>query len=532
MILRNVIKVDYLILTIIVFLGSVRLFVSDFLPIMGDGALHAYLTETIVATGALPPSSNYPPAFHLNAATFAMFAQDAYTFLPAIFGVLNILVVYLFAREITGSRSAPLIAAFLVAIFPYHLLLSSTFFMETLLIFLIFLTLYSHIQFFKTRRRSWLLLTGIFAGISVATKQIAYLLPLIVLAQHFILEMHSAKSLKLGASSFKRGFLIVAVSILISLPFLYYFYATTGTILDPTNPLANLLVFGTGDIDPDATELIYNSGLFKRAHFQPFTSPDRIVEFYNPSSYFYTFHYPEALFIGLVLLGSLFLVKERRAWVVYLLIFVVVYHIGLNVVQHPRHFLFLAMMAFIPLSAAILLPRFLKNQRLRKVASIGILAAILIPASYLYVDGIADASSRYRSMGWLPTGEPFTNLIEAYEFVNQNSAPGDVVADPNAYEALYYTGRETFWLSPRGGADFYYGIYYHDTEILKQSLIENRVKFLMIIHRFVTTGDLNTHQFIRHQDYLFIRDSSLFVLAFETPGVEVYEFVYHVGGAA
>ncbi len=529
---RNLIQIDHLILGIIVLIGSVRFLVSDYLPIMGDGALHAYITETIVATGALPPSSNYPPAFHLNAATFAMFAQDAYTFLPAIFGVLNIIVVYLFTREITDSRAAPLVASFLVAIFPYHLLLSSTFFMETILVFLIFLTLYSHLRFHKTRDRSWLLLTGVFVGISIATKQIAYLLPFVVMAQHVILEIRRTKSLSLTFSGIKDILWLLALAILVALPFLLYFYTTTGTILDPSNPATSFWIFSGGNFDPESFELLYESGLFERAHFQTFTSPSRIVEFYNPSTYFYSnFHYPEALFVGLVLLGSLFLVKERRGLVVYLLIFIIAYHVaGLNWVRHPRHFLFLAMMAFVPLSSSILMPKLMRERRLRKIASIGILTLILLPASVLYVNGIADANSRYYSMGWLRTEEPFTNLIEAYEFVRQNSEPDDVVADPNVYEALYYARRETFWLSPRGGADFYKGIYFHDTELLNRSLLENNVKFVMIVHRFVTTGVLNTHQFIRHGDYLFIKDSSLFGLAFALPGVEVYEFVHHGEG--
>ncbi len=527
---RNLIQIDHIILGIIVFIGSVSFLVSDYLPIMGDGALHAFLTESIIATGSLPASSLYPPAFHLNAALFALFGQEWYTFLPAIFGVLNILIVYLFTRELTGSRSAPLVASFLVAVFPFHLLMSSTFFMETTLIFLVFLTLYSHLRYFRTRERSWLLLTGLFAGISVATKQIAYLLPLIVVVQHVFLGMYRTRSIKLSAHSIKEISMFLALALLISLPFLYYFYATTGTIIDPGNPTTNVWPFSLTGIDPDATELIYDSGLFKRAQFQPFVTPSRVVEFYNPSGYFYDIHFPEVLFVGLVLLGGLFLVRERREAVVYLLVFVVAYHFGLNFVQQPRQFLFLSMMAFVPMSAAILLPKLMHQQRFRKVVSAGILAIIVIPASYLYVDGIGDANLRYNSMGWLRTAEPFTNLIEAYEFVNQNSEPGDVIADWNAYEAQYYAKRETFWLSPRGGAEFYYGIFYHDTERLNQSLIDNRVKFLMIILRFVTTGDLNTHQFIRHEDYLFIQDSSLFRLAFETGGVEVYEFIYHGAG--
>jgi hypothetical protein len=527
---RNLIQIEHLILGIIVFIGSVRFLVSDYLPIMGDGALHAFLTESIVATGSLPPSSLYPPAFHLNAASFAFFAQDGYTFLPAVLGILNILIVYLFAKEITDSRSAPLIASFLVATFPFHLLLSSTFFMETTLIFLVFLTLYSHLRYFRTGKRSWLLLTGLFAGISIATKQIAYLLPFVVVVQHVILSLYRTRSLRSGPRIIKEVAWLAAVALLISMPFLYYFYATTGTIIDPGNPVTNVWPFSVGDIDQEATDLIYSSGLFKRAHFQPFVTLSRVVEFYNPSGYFYNIHFPEVLFVGLVLLGGLLLVRERREAVLYLLIFVAAYHIGLNFVQQPRQFLFLSMMAFVPMSAAILLPKLMHHQRFRKVASAGILAILVIPASYLYVDGIGDASLRYNSMGWLRTAEPFTNLIEAYEFVNQNSEPGDVLADPNSYEAQYYADRKTFWLSPRGGADFYLGIFYHDTERLNQSLIDNRVKFLMIIHRFVTSGDLNTHQFIRHEDYLFIQHSSLFRLAFETGGVEVYEFIYHGAG--
>ena len=149
---------------------------------------------------------------------------------------------------------------------------------------------------------------------------------------------------------------------------------------------------------------------------------------------------------------------------------------------------------------------------------------LIMSAGILYADGIKETKSKYYSMCWLPTNEPITNLIEAYTYIKEHSNLEDVVADPSYTEGIYYAERETFWLTTRGGVDFYLGIYTHDKDLVSKSFDKYHIRYLVIIQKLVSEGEPGTEQFIRYQDYLFVKESSLFELVFEKPGVEVYEF--------
>ena len=66
------IKIEYLLLVIILILASVRLYFSNYLPILGDGAYHAYLVENIMESGKLHPFSLYPSFFYLEGAILGL----------------------------------------------------------------------------------------------------------------------------------------------------------------------------------------------------------------------------------------------------------------------------------------------------------------------------------------------------------------------------------------------------------------------------------------------------------------------------
>jgi len=66
------IKIEYLLLVIILILASVRLYLAYYLPILGDGAYHAYLVENIMESGKLHPFSLYPSFFHLEGAILGL----------------------------------------------------------------------------------------------------------------------------------------------------------------------------------------------------------------------------------------------------------------------------------------------------------------------------------------------------------------------------------------------------------------------------------------------------------------------------
>ncbi len=87
------------VLVLILLLSTVRVFLADYLPILGDGGAHAHLVENIMRTGLLPPDSDqpalfhsyfdYPVFFHLENSIFGFFVGSAYKLLPAIFGIIT-----------------------------------------------------------------------------------------------------------------------------------------------------------------------------------------------------------------------------------------------------------------------------------------------------------------------------------------------------------------------------------------------------------------------------------------------------------
>lgn len=532
-------KKPYMILALILLLSTVRLFLADYLPILGDGGAHAHLVENIMKTGLLPPDSDhpalfhsyfdYPAFFHLESSIFGLFVGSAYKLLPAIVGIITIITLYLLVKELIQSEVVALFAALFAAVHPWHILFSSVFFIETTLIMFIFLTMLCHIKFVRTGRKSWLIFTGIFLGASVVTKQVGYVLPFILIIQHLVLTFPKngayGRQLKVSA---KQIAMIALVAAFIFMPFLGHFYSKTGTILQPSNPLTNTLFFKSNVVqDSDAAEFIYDSGFFEYGHFDPTITPDSLIKFYSPRTYYakdYSYAV-DALFVVLGIAGGVYLARRKPRIFLYLLVFIAVYHGLLILLQTQKYFIHLKLIAPVFMACSIL---FIKDMfKWKRTPLLSVIAAVLLItcAGVLYVDGIKETKSKYYSMCWLPTDEPITNLIEAYTFIGEHSKPGDVIADPSYTEGVYYTGRESFWLSTRGGVDFYLGIYNHDEELVKKSFKKYNIRYLVIIDKLVTEGEPGTEQFIRHEDYLFLKESSLFKSVFERPGVEVYEFV-------
>lgn len=514
-------KMTWLPLIIIVILASVRIFIANYLPILGDGAYHAFLTESIMLNGELPSFSNYPTLFHLESAIMGFFAE--YKLFPAISGTVTIIIAYLFTKEIIESETVAMLVALLAASHPFHILFSSVFFMESVYIFFSIITMYSHIKYLKSSKMSWLVLTGIFMGSAVATKQINYLLPIVILLQHFIIR-YSQNALIFNKKNYFEFISISTISFFVATPFLYHFYLITGTILDPTNPLSNFLFFRSNiGIDPISSELIYHSGIFKYSHLISYTSLNNILYFYIPSTYYIRYAFPTFLFLILFIMGSLHLIYEKKYICLYLLVPIVLYHYGLTMLHTQKYFIILKLIILIPVAMSCI---FMKKKNLQKYSNIIILFFIIIPSSFMYINGVEDAKSKYYSMGWLPTEHPITNLIDAYSFIEENSNINDKIADPNYYEAMYYTKRTPIWLRPWEGGEFYLGLHTHDETLVKQTFEKNNIKYIVIILEFVSDGDLNTLQFISLEDHLFIKNSPSFELAFKKEGVEVYEYKY------
>ena len=91
---------------------------------------------------------------------------------PVIFGVLSVLIVYLIGKELYDKKVA-LTAALVVAVLPYHIIISRQVLLDVPLSFFSTLTLYFVIRHLKARGSThWLYLIGASSGLTFLSKEV------------------------------------------------------------------------------------------------------------------------------------------------------------------------------------------------------------------------------------------------------------------------------------------------------------------------------------------------------------------------
>lgn len=109
-------------------------------------------------------------------------------FLPFIFGLVLLLFSYKFAREVYGEKIALLSMAIMAGSFYFIFASLLTDIDGNILTLFFTLTLYSYYKFVKSKHvsKKWLVLSGLFFGLTMLTKYIAItLLPIILLFEFF-----------------------------------------------------------------------------------------------------------------------------------------------------------------------------------------------------------------------------------------------------------------------------------------------------------------------------------------------------------
>lgn len=153
--------------------------------IHGDGKFHTLYAREIVDTGRLPehepyslvPAAdetvhlpiNYPLGSHTLMAVFYMIGgETALKFFSPILGMLVAFFVYLLLRPI--SRYGALAAALFAVVLNSQRFIMVPL-MEQLLLFAMVASLYFYYLFVENREKKYILLTGLFLGLVLATKQ-------------------------------------------------------------------------------------------------------------------------------------------------------------------------------------------------------------------------------------------------------------------------------------------------------------------------------------------------------------------------
>lgn len=455
----------------------------------GDGAVHTYLAKQMWRNRRV--YSHYPhwmvnvvdgtfvyfPVaypqldFFRLAFAYSMLGENGVKLSNVVFGTLTVLVVFLLVKYIAGEKAA-FLAAFFIAF--DETLYSSTVasYMEITIILFSLTTLLFYVKFLEHRGNAELLLTSLFLGLCIATKQQGLLLYIGIVGFHFLYflvlrtdgtnvpwekEVESKSLLKL-----------VALPLLFAAPFIAYQLATTGTLFYPPAPQFSRLIF-----KPKWTEDPVAFAYIENLVTPGMWTLDWLI---NRSAWFF-FFYPGVLgFFGVALFifGVIWiLVKKRRIAALFSFIGLVHAIVFIWVNPLPRYYLILRLLvniisgvgayyviqtllysnSFRAVAEKRLFKIFASKQTRRLIAVTFLLFFIAFP-TYVRASAIY---TEYHALSDRTSGGRWPNRVmkiqEAAEWLKANTLESDVILIGRLDEAILYLERNVMWISALGGRD-------------------------------------------------------------------------------
>lgn len=158
-------------------------FTAEHLPVLGDGAIHAYITKEIATEGTLAIDADvyYPLFYHVSGAIAYLFMGiSGLKLLSPLMMTLSGLVVYLIAKEMTKSEIIGLSSIFLIALSPIVLRNGAEIIMEPFVVFFVLLAIYAALLFYKEQNLKTAIFAVFITAIAISTKQQALFLILVL----------------------------------------------------------------------------------------------------------------------------------------------------------------------------------------------------------------------------------------------------------------------------------------------------------------------------------------------------------------
>ncbi|WP_392544390.1 ArnT family glycosyltransferase [Oryzobacter telluris] len=161
---------------------AIRLWQLDAVGFNSDEAVYAGQAASIsgdpAALSYFPVFRAHPLLFHATVSlVFELVGvSDVAARLTAVaFGVANVGAALLLGRELYGTRCG-LLAAALVAVMPYHVVVSRQVLLDGPQAFLVAMSVWALARYVNRRRDRWLLVSALFLGMSVLTKETSIVL--------------------------------------------------------------------------------------------------------------------------------------------------------------------------------------------------------------------------------------------------------------------------------------------------------------------------------------------------------------------
>ena len=121
---------------------------------------------------------------------------------PAVLGILTVLVTYLIGKQLYYTKVA-LIAALVLALLPYHVILSRQVLLDISLTFFFTLTLYFLVRYIKKPQDiQWLFLVGASAGLTFLSKEVGIFALIVSIVSLFLTRIFTLRRIGVIVSAF------------------------------------------------------------------------------------------------------------------------------------------------------------------------------------------------------------------------------------------------------------------------------------------------------------------------------------------
>ena len=445
-------------------------------PIFGDPAYHAHISKTISKTGELVDFDPYiiatkdinwpvfyPQIFHtMGAILYIIIGENSFSILPVFYGIFIAITLFTLVREYFGYVYS-LISLIAVISNSWFIKYSTSYFMEIAVVFYLVACLNYLIKYVSIKDIRYAFLSSLFFGMSIATKQTAYIfLPIFMACILYVAFVDN---------NYKHAGLMVGVTFIISVAPLMYLFSVTGTIFYPGDlpspidklqrDVANVLNIKVLKQSDDWS--IYGSGSVRRKQeLKTWRNVNNVILSLNPfnnlgldtwghiklqPSYTYLWIF---ILLSAILL-SIFNIYRMPAYTTIMYGSMLFFLISLSIFARPRYFLIL----FIIFPTAIVtefvyyLSRIIDKRMHVFITSIITILLILSMASAYYSESIRN--DRVYGGGIIQNASYYR--IDAYNWIKNENNNYTIVG--LTYDIAYYSEKPVIWINPLGAADIY-----------------------------------------------------------------------------
>ncbi len=199
-----------------------RLYALSSLGLNSDEAVYVGQAATLAGTGGMSASFSLFRAHPLlvqfvNSLVFRFTGVDDNTariLAALVFGVGGVLATYYLAKRLYGSRVA-IASAALLAIVPYHVLVSRQVLLDAPVTFFATLAFFAAHKWRWTGETQWLAAAGVAAGAATLSKEIGFVIGAVLLVYFLATRALSRKAIR-GLLAFLAGFTLLVVPFLAS----------------------------------------------------------------------------------------------------------------------------------------------------------------------------------------------------------------------------------------------------------------------------------------------------------------------------